>query len=298
MLLAIVVTSFYCASRYKNETYSEHHHDDAGAVRIIGIASVMRRPPDLGTWLQHHRNMGVRNFYIRLEDAREDSLESQYLQTQAQDVFVEYGNSEPNMDNFETLQDRQADFVNRMLGRAHDDGVFVLFHIDADELLDGNLWFLQDLDPAVKTLTFENIEAVYGNSPDAPDAPCFASQDFIRCADPEHGHLCTSYGNGKGAGIVAPGVLANGPHEFKFDEQIEGDFVYRVPFDVLRVRHYDSCSFEEWAKKFHNQKGNNSPTPFTYYNESVLAIQGASQVYDTYKKRDVSTLPPDSVFRV
>jgi hypothetical protein len=289
MLVLINSLSQLTNEAFENETATTTTTSPVTA----GIVSLMRKPRDMVAWFDHHRKMGIARFYIRLEDAGENSLEELYFRTYPDDIYYERGDSDINQDNYKTLQDRQATFVNRMLHKAMEDGTGVLFHIDADELLDGDLQFLQSLPEGTKTLRYENIEAVYDR--DGAGTKCFDTQTFIRCAS-HNGYLCTAYGNGKGAGIVAPDVELDGAHVFKYKGSTEGDFVYNVPFDVLRVKHFDSCTFADWADKFHNLMGSTTDSiPFDYYKDSVDAIKQAHEIYDKYKQRDIASFPEDAV---
>jgi len=249
-----------------------------------GIALLMRKPEDLPLWLKHHRELGISKFYIRMEDTPgwEEFLKAQ------PDIEYEIAESDAT-NNYETLQKRQIAFVNQSLRKAEKDGIEWLFHIDADELLEGNLALLNTISPEIKTITMTNVEAVY----DGTEKTCFDARRFKRCQ--EKGANCRSYANGKSAGRVirptnqggmvtdTPKTTLKGPHNFAY----AGDHIKynkQIDFNELHVLHFDSCSFGAWAEKFrHLNKGttNKDKTPFPYYEESKKI---ASSAYTTYMK--------------
>lgn len=238
----------------------------------FGIALLMRKPEDLPLWLKHHRDLGITKFYVRMEDTPgwEEFLKAQ------PDIEYEIAESDAK-NNYETLQKRQIAFVNQSLRKAEKDGIDWLFHIDADELLEGNLSSLSSISPEIKTITMTNVEAVY----DGTEKTCFDARKFKRCQ--EKGANCRSYANGKSAGRVTSKTTLKGPHNFAY----AGDhtkYNKQMDFDDLHVLHFDSCSFGAWAEKFrHLNKGttNKDKTPFPYYEESKKV---ASSAYETYMK--------------
>lgn len=247
---------------------------------VIGIALMMRRPIDLPLWLKHHRQMGVKKFYIRLEDS--PGLED-YLSTQP-DIYFEVKTSDKS-NNYETIQVRQIEFANRMLVKAREENVGWLFHIDVDELLEGSLDFLDNLPNNVTTIKIQNAEAIY----DEDEPTCFSASKFIKCS--EIGAQCRAYVNGKGAGRVVDNVTLAGPHDFAFYGKIEP---FNVPFEQLHVLHFDSCTFASWTDKFkHLGKNKKGDIPFGYYNESIKA---SSDAFDVYKKFVMQKIENDTVY--
>jgi hypothetical protein len=238
----------------------------------IAIACLMRKPIDLPEWLTHHRNIGITKFYIRLEDS---PTFVDYLQTQS-DVSYISSESDRSGNNYETLQTRQGEYVNKCLEDAMSEGIDWVFHIDADELLHGDLSFLDELDTNYKCLAIQNAEAVFEEGQDS----CFAAKKFLKCSE---GAACKSYVNGKAAGRAEQGVSSHGPHAFKYDGA-EGS-TYNVAFDVLHVLHYDSCSFGSWAEKYiHLSKTDKkNDIPFSYYKDSIDAVEKAYAIYKQYK---------------
>lgn len=254
--------------------YSARTHEgmtDVQKQEKKAIALLMRKPEDLPIWLKHHRDMGIAKFYIRMEDT---PGWDEYLKTQS-DVEFEMAESDKS-NNYETLQTRQIEFVNKSIKRAQKEGIKWIFHIDADELLEGDLGTLDRLSPEIKTITMQNVEAVY----DGTEKTCFDARRFKRCSDKND---CRSYGNGKSAGRVSKELTLKGPHNFAFN----GDHTKntkRLDFKELHVLHFDSCSFGAWAEKFkHLSKGttDKDKTPFPYYEESKKI---AASAYETYMK--------------
>jgi len=68
----------------------------------VGIISMIKDPKNIGTWLQHHRDLGIRKFYIRLEDT--SGLVS-YLESHS-DVHIKIGKSS-GVNEYEEIQTRQ-----------------------------------------------------------------------------------------------------------------------------------------------------------------------------------------------
>lgn len=250
----------------------------SGSPVRIAIAGLMRRPVDLALWLKHHRELGVQRFYIRLEDS--PGAEEQ-LRKEA-DVWFETGKSDPKGNNYETLMHRQLEFVNRMLGKAREEGIEWLFHLDADELLEGTLQeTLQKLPEKVKCITIENVEAVYRGDEDS----CFSSREFLRCSK---GAPCRSYINSKPAARPLVDVQLAGPHNFSYRGKIRGEEILAISFEDVRILHFDSCSFGAWMEKFAHLAKNaeKNKIPFPYYRDSIDAAQKAAEVYMKYRGSD------------
>lgn len=254
----------------------------------VAIACLMRRPIDLPIWFQHHRKLGVKHFFIRLEDS---PGWDEYLASQ-NDVTYEVHSSDKSGNNYETLMFRQIDFVNNVLNKSKRMGLDWVFHIDADELLHGSLQYLDDLDNTYKCVRLENAEAVFKED----EETCFSAVKFLRCGK---GAPCRSYINGKGGGRVEKGVVLAGPHHFAYNNEIQGDSVYETPFKTLHVLHFDSCSFGAWAEKFkHLSNKHKNNTPFKYYEESITAAVDAYDVYKKYNMRSTSDVPESMIYEL
>jgi hypothetical protein len=253
----------------------------------VAIVALMRKPIDLPLWFRHHRKMGVKRFYIRLEDSPgwDDYLASQ------KDVYYEIHQSDKSGNNYETLQDRQIEFVNKCLLIARKDSVQWVFHIDSDELLHGNLSILDELDDKYKCIRIENAEAIFNEDTES----CFDASKFIKCN--RVNAPCKSYANGKGAGRVEDGVVLAGPHHFAYNNKIQGNHIYETPFEKLHVLHFDSCSLGSWLEKFyHLSKQKKANIPFEYYNESIDAAKIAYKVYKKNKIDNGKGVDNDTMF--
>ncbi len=267
ILIAIIVVSSISFTTQK-DGFEQRDHEKQNKK---AIALLMRKPEDLPLWIKHHRELGISKFYIRMEDT---PGWDEFLKAQP-DVEFELAESD-KANNYNTLQTRQLDFVNKTIKKAQQDGIAWLFHIDADELLEGDLATLDTLSPDIKTITMQNVEAVY----DGTEKTCFDARRFKRCAEK---NICRSYGNGKSAGRIEPGVSLKGPHNFGYNGDHNKNTI-RIEFKDLHVLHFDSCSFGAWAEKFqHLSKGstNKDTTPFPYYEESKKI---AASAYETYMK--------------
>lgn len=273
MILGLLgITVLYILWKRSMVTSSLLETFEAKAKPRVAIAVMMRRPVDLFLWLKHHRTLGIDHFFLRVEDTA--GME-EYLTSQS-DITFEIKESDKG-NNYETLQQRQIAFVNQSLEKAKKMGIQWLFHIDADELLEGSLSFLAALPPTYMCVKLENAEAVY----EEKEESCFSAKKFIRCK--EEGASCRSYVNGKGGGRVQKGVALAGPHDFSYQGKLNGSFTYPVPFSELHVLHYDSCTFGSWSEKFqHLGKDAKSKIPFPYYNDSIEAAVKAYEVYHNY----------------
>lgn len=237
----------------------------------VAVAVLMRKPVDIFLWLKLHRNMGISHFFLRIEDT--PGLED-FLITQKDITFEMKTSSKGN--NYETLQQRQIDFVNQSIKQSKKMGISWLFHIDADEVLEGSLHFLDTLDEKYKSVKIENAEAIYQEG----EETCFSAKKFLKCS--ENGASCRSYVNGKGGGRVMEGVALAGPHNFSYQGKIGDEATYKVPFDQLHILHFDSCTFGSWNEKFQHLSKDAKNIPFTYYNDSVDAAMKAYEVYQKH----------------
>lgn len=238
----------------------------------VAVAVLMRKPIDIFLWLKHHRELGISHFFLRIEDT--PGLE-EFLKTQ-QDITYEIKSSSKE-NNYETLQKRQIEFVNQSMEKAKGMGIQWLFHIDADELLDGSFDFLPRLEDKYKCVKIENVEALYEEGLES----CFAAKKFLRCS--EKGTSCRSYVNGKGGGRVVEGVSLSGPHDFSYQGKVgEEATTYKVPFEKLHILHFDSCTFGSWSEKFQHLSKGAKDVPFSYYNDSMEAAVKAYEIYQKY----------------
>ena len=287
MLVFIGIAIYTMITRYfkwKSEQVQDELRQIEGFVQEektnIGIVSMIKQPKNLDTWLQKHRAIGIRHFYIRLEDTPEllDFLHDQ------SDVTLHVGKG-TGVNEYTEIQKRQNVWVDDALKLAENDNIGVewLIHIDGDELLEGDLHQIQDFPDSVRTFWMQNVEARYERVPEKEDN-CFSAKCFINCA--EHPDKCVSYGNGKGGGRVATDVSANGPHRFKSSKSDSDENI-----DGIVVQHYESCDFEQYKQKFQrlsvqdNKKGGGDETPFSYYNESIAAAKkGVHELKEIYTK--------------
>lgn len=244
----------------------------------VAVAVLMRKPIDIFLWLKHHRDLGVSHFFLRIEDT--PGLD-EFLKTQPDITYEMKTSSKEN--NYETLQKRQIQFVNQSMEKAKKMGIQWMFHIDADELLEGSLGFLERLDNTYRCVKIENVEALYEEGQDT----CFAAKRFLKCSD--KGVSCRSYVNGKGGGRVVDGVSLAGPHDFSYQGKIGEEATYKVPFDQLHVLHFDSCTFGSWSEKFQHLSKGAKDVPFAYYNDSMDAAVKAYEIYQKYTmKKEVA----------
>jgi len=292
-LLLVLVTSFVYSMVSKKQNkinvnsmvYSESFVNILSGNKSsnIAFASLMKNPTDLPLWLKYHRNLGIKRFFIRLED----SLSWEDYLKDMDDVVLEIGNSDTEGNNYSSLIDRQIKFVNETLEKAKSmKDIEWLIHIDADELLHGDIGVIESLPENIKTIKMENAEAIFEES---KRGSCFSSTNFIKCNEVSQ---CKSYINGKAGGrIHDPRVICLGPHDFGYKDATE-DVNKKIPFDKLHILHFEGCTFGGWVEKFyHLSKNNKTDLPFAYYKES---IEKAKDTYDFYK---INKMQDSSQFR-
>lgn len=242
----------------------------------VAIAVVMRKPTDVALWFEHHRKAGIGQFYVRVEDS---PAVVAYIKTQP-DIFYEEGVSDPE-NNYTTFQTRQKEFVNKMLQKAREDGIDWLFHIDVDELIEGDIMkTLQSIPSNMLIGKLTNAEAVYNEE----EPTCFSASKFIRC---DKGGPCTAYVNGKGVGRPVEGVTLGGPHDFVYNGYVNPTVTHQIPFEDLHILHYDSCSIGTWLEKFAHmsKKAKLDDIVFPYYKKSIEVAVKAKEVYKENKMR-------------
>jgi hypothetical protein len=247
----------------------------------IGIVSMIKSPKNIDIWLKKHRDLGIRHFYIRLEET--PNLEA-YLEEQP-DVTLQIGQS-TGMNEYEEKQVRQNSWVEESLRQAEQDGKGVewLIQIDGDELLEGELSEVQELPKEVRTFWMQNEEAKFNKVPKKEDS-CFDASKMINCANEPK--KCVSYGNGKGGGRVAKDVSANFSHRMKSSLEKGGT---TMKLTKVIVQHYESCDFDIYKEKFRQLavQDKEIKIPFAYYNESIEAAKknddkALQKVYEKYR---------------
>jgi hypothetical protein len=260
----------------KSENYSNNE-------KRIGFVSLMKNPIDLPLWLKYHRNLGISKFFIRLEDS--PSWE-EYLKDM-KDVVIEVGNSDESGNNYTTLIDRQKLFVDKVLKNTQKtQDIDWIIHIDADELLHGDLSVITKLSNNIKTVKMVNAEAVFNEK--QKKNTCFSATKFLRC---DKGAPCKSYVNGKSGGRTnVDGVYLAGPHDFGFSLDSKHEH-FMIPFDQLHILHFEGCSFGGWVEKYyHLSKNDNNDMPFPYYKESIVASKKAHELYKENKMPDTQQI--------
>jgi hypothetical protein len=211
----------------------------------VGIASLMRDPHHLDTWIDFHLKSKVSKVYI-FWDSEEEPPSISDKRVFIQRVTPEYLTSvgfvdNPDWDNPLRTNAKQDIAVNEALKRGEVD---YMFHIDGDELLytpDQDLpKVLEDHETSdVDTWRIENIEL----APDSADYEnCFTEGKKFR----RYGQNFVAYGNGKGCGRVGH-VASHGPHYMRsLRNKAEGN----LPFERVRVLHFVSCNLTEYLKKY------------------------------------------------
>jgi len=232
----------------------------------IGIVTMVTDQPDFAHWLEHHLAM-VERVYLRVENAPEiAALVASDSRVYAETAQVD---AKERGDNYFGQMDRQRGFVTRMLDKAARDGLDVLFHIDADELIavqapHSSLGAeLLRVPRGTACVHLHNHEAYFHDN-----QRCFSAAGFLDCQR----EACTSYGNGKSAAVLRHGPRYHGPHHFL-------GRAWQMPADRVVVLHFDSCTFDQWKSKFQRMAQKTTRTseiPFPFYKQSIDKVQSGA----------------------
>tara|TARA_B100001287_G_scaffold253183_1_gene235666 strand:- start:7575 stop:8507 length:933 start_codon:yes stop_codon:yes gene_type:complete len=243
----------------------------------IAIVSMIKDPKNIDTWFEKHKELGIKHFYIRLEETPELA---EYLEKR-DDVTLQLGQS-TGVNEYDEKQVRQDKWVNEALQLAQTDkrGIKWMVHLDGDELLHGDLTEIQELPDDVHTFWMNNEEAKFNHVPNKKDN-CFSASKMAKCSK---GEGCVSYGNGKGGCRVGSDIKSYGPHRMKSSLEKNGG----RKLNKLVVQHYESCDFDIFKKKFKQLAVQDKKLniPFSYYNESIDAAKNNDEekLYKIYEK--------------
>jgi hypothetical protein len=231
-------------------------------VNKIAIASMVTNQSGFDRWLDYHINtLGVDKIYLRVENSPIiEEMAKQYPEK----VIVKSVRmtTEQLKNNYFGIQDRQKEFISDSITKSKKDHMDILFHVDADEFIKVRHGKLKDVlgnvPDDIGCIHFKNFEALYK---DDPNKKCFEAKGFIDCTK----QPCTSYANGKSAGVLKNNPKFHGPHFFTGK-------VYNMPDTEVVILHFDSCTFDTWKSKF--QRMNSDPEklkdiPFSFYKGSI-----------------------------
>jgi hypothetical protein len=257
----------------------------------LGIVTLQRKPPDVMNWVRYHREIGITNFYMWLEDS--DELKPK-LERQS-GMYIEIGKVDRKKeDNYTDLMTRQQNFVNRMIGKAKKDGVDWIFHIDDDELLypqkPGETWahVMKRVNPSCASVHMQNWE---GFSPHTPTGSWIQDSSVKYMTTPCQ-HLYAAYTNGKSGTRTVDGQAFMGPHHFQGGAECE------LPEAEGVVLHHDSLATSPydmppaaWIEKNKLRAHSDmSKIPFEAAKASVHSvlhdsILGQQQVWEHYRSQ-------------
>ena len=230
---------------------------------MVAICSMIRKPLAFKTWLDYHVSLGVKHFFLRIEDTPElSNLIDQYGSL----ISAEYDNKVDKSDNYWTQMDRQRIFTNKTIEICNRLGYKWLAHIDCDELLcANNLHFLDLISDDYQCIVISNYEAVYPN--DNLQDPFLGTDKFLS-------RNLLAYGNGKSIGRISKNLCLRGPHRFNGKE-------YHTNDDVV-ILHFESPNFDKWCEKFSTEKNNSldekfHDIPFQFYKHSIEIIKSNNQ---------------------
>lgn len=234
----------------------------------VAIVSMIRKPKSLQQWLAYHKSIGIDKFYIRLED----TPELHTLLNNDPCVQLEVGSSADIAQNgdksYDSVYERQRDFIKRAIEWSKRDNMDWLIHIDCDELIqleckgkvqDAIHTEIQD-DSSIYNIVMENYEAQYDRINTSADS-CFNYKSLVKCADGG----CVSYANGKSMGKITNKLVENGPHRFAYNGHGKV-----ITARSIRLLHFESCDFEQYMQKYlHLASKEDKNYPFDFYNESI-----------------------------
>lgn len=246
----------------------------------VGIVCMTKRPIAFDTWIEYHRTLGIRHFFIRIEDTPD------LLKEHGDDVTVTRSDGDQT---YMLQMNRQNDHVNDSISKCSDLDITHLLHIDDDELLYcsrgfGNFCNQLIMNNMYACLHLRNYEALASHK-DVQDP-------FKECTHfKTDSKTFTAYANGKSIACLKHDVKANGPHYFCGS-------VKDLTTDDAVILHYESMTFERWREKFTNYLNNGNKElcnigkiPFKFYCNSMDVVNSANadayweehKVYDTKK---------------
>jgi hypothetical protein len=268
----------------------------------LGIITLQRQPPDPLSWIRYHVEVGIKSFYMWLEDS--DALKPQ-LEAYAAKLTRE-GKGPVHMhaelasafnrsaeDNYSDLQSRQQAFINRMIAQARQDKVDWVFHVDDDELLhprSSSTWpeVLKKVDASCDSVHMKNWE---GYSPEQPSGSWITDKN-VQYMPGDCAHFFAAYANGKSASRTKEGQQAWGPHHFTGGKECELDEKEGV------VLHHDSLAMspDDVPPKAYIEKNrlritsDMSRIPFPFTHKSVDAVknddmQALGSVWHEYRSQ-------------
>lgn len=267
----------------------------------IGIISSQRNPPDAARWMRFHVDVGIDAFYLTIEDTPAlgpmmTRMAVDLSKQTGRPITVYYENDNAidrsKEDNYTDLQTRQRIRVDKMLQKAHKDGVEWVFHIDDDELLypgskDAiSTWpqVLSDVAPSCASVHLQNWE---GFSPEQPKSS-WVTDPGVRYLPQSCAHHFAAYANGKSASRTTPGQSSHGPHHFKGGKECE------LPESSGVVLHHEALSMgagdvppERWIQKNELRLNDDmSKIPFVATHDAVKAVRSGNraEMEEVWKK--------------
>ena len=241
----------------------------------LAVVSTMRDPLDIHTWLDHHRRLAVRHFFITVD--RTPWLAA-FLKAQP-DVSIRDSTENIHGYHFWDIQSRN---VTAFMGEAKAMGISHLLHIDDDELMYVHSYqkFVDCInsDPSIHCWRVQNFEAVAEN--DDVKAPLTDCRLFCK-----NKTQFAAYTNGKSIGCLTHNIKCNGAHNFTGKSEW-------IPQSIAVILHFDSIVFERWQAKFlkYRQEGGQEQCktkaiPFKFYCESIDASPAnILEVWRKYKR--------------
>ena len=251
----------------------------------LGVVLMTKRPLELSTWLEyHHKGLGIRRFYIQVEDTPQ--LTSLLCAPPWDRLVVPCFVNGTSRDYFGQMQ-RQAAHITAVLPRARADGVTHLLHIDDDELL---------YCPSGVAALIAQLAAAPASCPDVHLCNLEALLPGDACASPFQeatvfSHYPTrylSYTNGKSIGCLDEQSLRpQGPHHFRTERDKGGrgsPITYPLGPETACVLHYESGTYAQWQRKYLELAARHGTdpyygtdpevyarVPFAFYRASMLA---------------------------
>jgi hypothetical protein len=250
----------------------------------VAIVSVSKDPVDLALWMRYHFNyVGIEHLYLQIEetswlakyvDNLPEQLKKRVTYWTGPKASAQDKGSRPQHD-YESLQSRQMDAMEKAKLLAVQADYDWLLHIDDDELIYvpehqklGDV--LLDVPTQFSQVVVPNVEAVY---------PTDAKHCFNQSSEANTNvHTYAGYFNGKPlVRLSDANTYPLGPHRwqnYQGSQPLTYELSQQQPFGPrAMVVHYESCPFQRWEHKFW-RLSNTSPDkikaiPFPFYRDSI-----------------------------
>lgn len=241
ILLIIILLSLYLLYRVYDVSYENYANS---FTKNIGIATTVKNPHQLNSWIKYHLDIGFNKLYIIFDDENENT--DYVINSNNVVIFKNDTNWKkeleklPNMSQFinekkEVMSRQILNFTNAR-NYAKLDNIDFLLHIDADELFYPESENLQNIfNNRYDVINFHNFEMI--PSRDNYDN-CFMDGTNFKT----NPGIFNAYSNGKSAVKVNSDAEIAGVHDFVSNNKLFSN--------IGKILHYPSCNFNEYISKY------------------------------------------------